>query len=205
MKNLTMVFMATVTVAIVACNNNNAPSKDDHSMMDQQEHMNMQEDTLADPDVKMVTATFTNVDPGVTSFMKSLMQQYLAVKNALADEKETEAAGGAGKMINVIKGFDKSLFTTDQKMEYDKVEADLKGQAEQIVAGKIDQQRAHFVNMSKAVYELVKAYGAGMTLYHDHCPMYNNGTMWLSETKDIRNPYYGDEMMNCGYVEEVIQ
>ncbi|MBK8611769.1 MAG: DUF3347 domain-containing protein [Chitinophagaceae bacterium] len=30
--------------------------------------------------------------------------------------------------------------------------------------------------MSKDMYDMVKAFGAGMTLYHDHCPMYNEGS-----------------------------
>lgn len=37
--------------------------------------------------------------------------------------------------------------------------------------------------MSQYVYALAKAFGGGRTLYHDHCPMYNDkGAMWLSET-----------------------
>jgi len=29
--------------------------------------------------------------------------------------------------------------------------------------------------------------------------------MWLSETKDVKNPYFGSEMPKCGSVEEVIK
>ena len=61
--------------------------------------------------------------------------------------------------------------------------------------------------MSKDMYDMVKAFGAGMALYHDHCPMAqdNKGAMWLSETKEIRNPYFGDKMMTCGSVEEMMK
>jgi hypothetical protein len=31
------------------------------------------------------------------------------------------------------------------------------------------------------------------------------GAMWLSESKEIKNPYFGDKMMECGSVEEEIQ
>ena len=58
------------------------------------------------------------------------------------------------------------------------------------------------------IYELVKAFGAGQPIYHDHCPMYNEnkgGAMWLSETKEIKNPYLGSEMPKCGTVEEGIR
>ena len=108
-------------------------------------------------------------------------------------------------MDDLMKGFDKSLLTTDQKRIYDDIEDDLKEHAEHISGSKLDHQREHFTMMSEDMYDLAKAFGAGMTLYHDHCPMYKDGSMWLSETKDIRNPYYGDEMMSCGSVEEKIQ
>ena len=54
---------------------------------------------------------------------------------------------------------------------------------------------------------LVKAFGGGKTLYHDHCLMYNDnkGAMWISEMADIKNPYMGSEMQTCGRVEEKIK
>ena len=57
------------------------------------------------------------------------------------------------------------------------------------------------------MYELVKNFGAGRPLYHDHCPMArdNQGAMWLSEVKEIKNPYFGAAMFSCGQVQEVIQ
>jgi hypothetical protein len=33
----------------------------------------------------------------------------------------------------------------------------------------------------------------------------DKGAMWLSENKEIKNPYYGEKMMECGTVEEVIE
>jgi hypothetical protein len=35
--------------------------------------------------------------------------------------------------------------------------------------------------------------------------MYNNGSEWLSETKEIKNPYMSPSMPGCGKVEEVLQ
>ena len=72
----------------------------------------------------------------------------------------------------------------------------------------IDHQREHFTMMSEDIYDLVRAFGGGQALYHDHCPMYNKdngGAMWLSETKEVKNPYFGSEMPKCGTVEEVIK
>jgi Cu(I)/Ag(I) efflux system membrane fusion protein len=32
----------------------------------------------------------------------------------------------------------------------------------------------------------------------------NKGAVWLSAEKDIMNPYYGDAMLTCGNVIEII-
>jgi len=43
-------------------------------------------------------------------------------------------------------------------------------------------------------------------LYLEYCPMANNntGAFWLSSEKEIRNPYFGDKMLRCGSVKEMI-
>jgi hypothetical protein len=43
-----------------------------------------------------------------------------------------------------------------------------------------------------------------MELFATFCPMAfdGKGTYWLSETKTIRNHYFGDKMMDCGEVKE---
>jgi Cu(I)/Ag(I) efflux system membrane fusion protein len=32
----------------------------------------------------------------------------------------------------------------------------------------------------------------------------NIGATWISETKEILNPYFGNEMLNCGETKEII-
>ncbi|WP_420601742.1 hypothetical protein [Flagellimonas sp.] len=46
----------------------------------------------------------------------------------------------------------------------------------------------------------------GNTFYVQQCPMANNnkGAVWLSTENEIRNPYYGDAMLKCGSVLEVL-
>ena len=89
------------------------------------------------------------------------------------------------------------------------MEADAKEHAEHISnnAAKINHQREHFDMLSQDVYDFVKAFPAGQTLYRDHCPMYNDGkgAMWLSETREIKNPYYGKKMITCGSIKEAIK
>ncbi len=200
MKKLIPVFVVVAAIVFSSCNSNT--TTEDHSKMNNNDSLPMQP-VAVDNDVKIVPVSFASVDPGVTSFMKVMVQNYLAVKNALADNNESDAASASDKMVTAMKSFDKSLLSADQKKVYDDVQDDLKEHAEHIAKNKLDHQRSHFSMMSEDMYNLVKAYGAGMNLYHDHCPMYNDniGAMWLSETKEIRNPYYGEKMMTCGSVE----
>lgn len=69
-------------------------------------------------------------------------------------------------------------------------------------------QRKVFSSLSNEMSTLVKGskLSAG-SLYLDYCPMANNneGAYWLSNEKEIRNPYFGDSMLKCGSVKETIQ
>ncbi|WP_428236507.1 efflux RND transporter periplasmic adaptor subunit [Gracilimonas sp.] len=35
-------------------------------------------------------------------------------------------------------------------------------------------------------------------LFKQYCPMYEGGSSWISDKKDIENPFYGTQMHNCG-------
>jgi hypothetical protein len=75
-------------------------------------------------------------------------------------------------------------------------------------ASTLAAQREVYALLSNDVITLVKSSGLSSgELYVDYCPMANNdkGANWLSAVKDIRNPYFGDEMPNCGEVQETIK
>jgi hypothetical protein len=210
MKKIFFSVLAISAIAISACNNGG--SKDEHDGHDMN---NMSKDTtkhataIEDKDVKAVAVAYTNVDGKAAASIKEIVDHYLHIKNALANDDAREAASAAKAMENAIDKLDKSLLTAEQKTAYDKNEEELKEHAEHLAKNgdKIKHQRSHFVMMSEVVYELVKNFGAGRPLYHDHCPMArdNQGAMWISEMKEIKNPYFGAEMLTCGTVEEVIK
>ena len=65
------------------------------------------------------------------------------------------------------------------------------------------EKRKNFVFLSTVMAKSVKAFGYGnQKLYVDYCPMANGnkGAYWLSQTKEIRNPYLGQKMPTCGEV-----
>ena len=66
----------------------------------------------------------------------------------------------------------------------------------------------HFPFSMMSFYKAIKAFGLmGKTVYYQFCPMMNDnkGAYWLSETNDIRNPYYGEAMPTCGETRETLK
>ena len=207
MKRIFFSILGICAILLASCNSGNDKNNHEGHEMNKD---TVQPATVEDnKDVKVVPVIYNNVDAKAAASIKEIVGHYLHIKNALVNDNGSEAAAGAKAMGNVINKFDKSLLTSEQKKEYDAIEEDLKEHAEHIGknADNIKHQRSHFSMMSEDVYDLAKAFGAGRALFHDHCPMFNEnkGAMWLSETKEIHNPYLGAEMPTCGSVEELIK
>ncbi|MGV3685084.1 MAG: DUF3347 domain-containing protein [Daejeonella sp.] len=138
--------------------------------------------------------------------VSNILVSYLELKNALTKDNDTDAASAATELANSLKGFDQSTLNAEQTEVYTDIEADALEHAEHIASnkGNIVHQREHFETLSAEMYELVKVTGAGQKLYYTNCPMYNDnkGANWLSETKEISNPYLGQAMLTCGSVKE---
>ncbi|HEX5152820.1 MAG TPA: DUF3347 domain-containing protein [Parafilimonas sp.] len=139
----------------------------------------------------------------------AVVNDYLTLKNALANDNGSNAADAGKQMMTSLQKLDAASLNADQKKVYDDVKDDMKEHAEHIStnASNIEHQREHFDMLSKDMYDLVKAVKPAKTLYQDHCPMYNDnkGANWLSETKEIKNPYLGKKMPDCGTVKEEIK
>ena len=75
------------------------------------------------------------------------------------------------------------------------------------VSDDLQTQRIHFTALSSDVVALMKHTEVRSgELFVQYCPMANEGAggYWLAAEKEVRNPYYGDEMLNCGEVKETI-
>lgn len=75
-------------------------------------------------------------------------------------------------------------------------------------ASDIEVQRALLSDLSNEMIAKVKATGLQSgEVYVEYCPMALNdkGASWLSNQKQVRNPYYGDSMLDCGEVKEILK
>ncbi len=155
------------------------------------------------------TSTSSTSAAGGSVAMKALVTGYLQLKNELTKDNSAAAATSGKALENALKNFSKSTLSPEQVKEFDDIQADAIEHAEHIGAnaGKIEHQREHFETLSKDMYDMVKSLGAGQVLYKDFCPMYNDnkGAFWLSETKEIKNPYLGKAMPTCGTIQEELK
>lgn len=131
---------------------------------------------------------------------------YLQLKNSLVADDGAGASEAARKLLTAFQNFDASQFTSEQQKEIDDIIEDATTQAEHIVenADKIAHQREHFVVLSTDIIDFIGLIGTEEKLYQDFCPMANDnkGAVWLSETREIKNPYLGSKMLSCGSVQK---
>lgn len=189
-------FAASLAVfSIVACNRNPKTSASSTPVKADE----------AKQESKQVNKPASNPEKG-PSPLKALISDYLSLKNALTTDNANDAATAGKAMVTDFDKFDQSGLSPEQKKSYTEIADDAREMAEHIgkSADRLPHQREHFDMLSKDMYDLVKIFGAGQTLYSDHCPMYNNnkGANWLSETKTIKNPYLGKAMPDCGSLKE---
>ncbi|MEO8950169.1 MAG: DUF3347 domain-containing protein [Mucilaginibacter sp.] len=200
MKNLIIIStIGLLSFSMVACNQSNKSTSGN-----------------ADKDTTAAKTTFpaepqskSGVDPKTTVSVKEMVENYLQLKNALTKDNSNDAATAGKALSDGFAKLDQSVLTPAQKKSYTDIADDAKEMAEHIgiSAGKLPHQREHFDMLSKDMVDLVKLFGAGQPLFVDHCPMYNNkkGADWLSETKEIKNPYMGANMSTCGAIKEELK
>lgn len=136
----------------------------------------------------------------------SIVAAYLDLKNELTKDDSKAAAEKGKALLTSLNQFDAKALDAKQQKGYADIADDAKENAEHIGdnPGKIDHQREHFVLLSKDINDLIALIGTKQKLYQDYCPMADEGkgAIWISETKEIKNPYEGSKMLTCGSVKK---
>jgi poly(3-hydroxyalkanoate) synthetase len=124
---------------------------------------------------------------------------YIGVKNALAGSNAGLTRSRAKELLRALSAPANSLQPAQQKIfatYADKLKSDSRqiGQATTLA-----MQRARFETLSNNMFALLSVLKVNSTtVYQQYCPM--KKAYWLSEAEEIRNPYYGEKMMECGTV-----
>ena len=141
--------------------------------------------------------------------LTAFFNQYIEMKDALVASDADLVANEAKESLQALKNTDMALLKGDAHMFWmenlDKMESALTAISD---SEDLEAQRKAFVDFNPILYKKVKAFGLdGKTAYFQFCPMANDdkGAYWLSTEENIRNPYYGDMMLECGEVRETLE
>ncbi|MBI2280394.1 MAG: DUF3347 domain-containing protein [Bacteroidetes bacterium] len=193
------ILFAIGSTTFISCGNqqNNEGDEHDHSDVHAHEH------TTEEHAPQGTTATYEGEKAKDLSL---ILESYFSLKNALVKDDAETAAEASEKLLARLNGFDMSVVSTDKMKEYMEIMEDAVENTEHISenADKIDHQREHFVNLSDDMNDLLALIGTDKKLYRDFCPMANDGkgAIWISETKEIQNPYMGTKMPTCGKIQK---
>lgn len=131
---------------------------------------------------------------------------YFQVKNGLVKDKLDESQKALAAIDQSLSKVNMGL-VKDQA--HDKWMEMLKGmkdaRAKMASAKDIEEVRKHFSMLSFHILEMTETFGINKeVVYKDYCPMAfgDQGAYWLSEQKDITNPYFGASMLACGEVKQ---
>lgn len=131
---------------------------------------------------------------------------YFKVKNGLVSDQLNQSQKDLTEIKKAVSQVDMKLLEGKAHDSWMKVQAQLNaavGAMEK--ASSIDEARKGFSTLSEAVLEMTELFGLNKeAVYKDYCPMAfgNQGAFWLSERKDITNPYFGASMLTCGEVKQ---
>jgi hypothetical protein len=148
-----------------------------------------------------------SVQPGFAQDkqQQALLTSYYDIKNALVSSDAAAAALKAGDFLKAVNGLDLTSFHGAEATAFKTYKEKLSFDARHISESKdLAHQREHFASFSVNFHKLAKSVKlSAQPVYYDYCPM--NKTYWLSASKEIQNPYYGKQMLDCGSVTETMK
>ena len=175
---------------------------DNHGEMNHDNNDGHHDDNMTSNTEKRELEASTQKKPATAS----ILEAYFQIKNGLVTDDKNAAAKGGTALLAAFSTFDMSKLSGETHKEYMEIYENAKEQAEHIVKSSIDHQREHFETLSTDISDLITLLGTDKKVYQAFCPMASDGkgAVWLSEFKEIKNPFFGSKMLTCGSVQKEI-
>jgi hypothetical protein len=130
--------------------------------------------------------------------VSKLYQNYIAIKSALASDDADKASKAASEFIKTASAVDYKV-VSEGNLNILRKDATLISETRNITT-----QRETFYNLSDNMIALTKEFKlSAKPVFVQYCPMAEGS--WLSDEKQIVNPYYGSSMLSCGTVKSEIK
>lgn len=163
--------------------------------------------TTLDNETQLETTKNSNdmaINDSQESNAEVILKNYFNLKDALVNDDQAEAKDLGMSLSKSLSSFDTSIYSDKEQTELQSITKNAQKHAEEISKNEIASQREHFKVLSKNITDMVAITGTEVRLYEQFCPMYDGGTAWLSTKEEIRNPYFGSQMLKCGKVQREI-
>ncbi len=145
---------------------------------------------------------------GFQNQLKALFNDYIKLKDALVKDDSKNVVGASKRLLDNLSKVDMKLLTDKAAHnQWMSLEKEINTAAMAISkTSKIAAQRTYFKNLSSYLTNVIEVFGINEKVYHQFCPMADNntGAYWLSKEEKVINPYFGDAMLTCGEVKQVI-
>ncbi len=131
---------------------------------------------------------------------KEITKNYLALKNNLLASDSLSVVKDALALQNSLQNFKFKKLSLEKMNEATTIRREIIALTVQVAATKnINKQRGIFKDLSAKFWDLAPKFKAeDATLHLQICPM--TSATWVSDSKEIKNPYYPKNMLTCGEV-----
>ena len=135
--------------------------------------------------------------------------KYIALKDAFVKEESNNIISQSEKIGAILSKVDiKLLENKEAQTFWMSLEKQLRVAVSSILKTTvIKEQRNHFKQVSASLIEALQVFGVNEKVFVAFCPMAdsNKGAYWLSVERKVINPYFGNKMLTCGEVKQVIE
>lgn len=150
-----------------------------------------------------------NTGPFNESFEK-LLGAYYQLKDALVASDSAKASAAAAQVGGAADSLKLEEIQGDSDGVIKETARSFSGtistSAKALAAEKnLEAKRKEFEIIADAIWSLTRTVKySGQKVYWQYCPMAFNdkGAYWMSNNKEILNPYFGKEMLHCGSNED---
>lgn len=149
------------------------------------------------------------VEGGFQNQLGDVFTSYLSLKDAFVSSDAGKIKAEAAKTQQALGKVDMKKVSGAAHNDWMNYTGGIESSLKEILSSQdIEAQRKSFRALTDNLYKSIKAFGlGGKNAFYEFCPMaFNNeGAYWISESEQIRNPYFGEKMLTCGEVKEKLK
>ena len=141
--------------------------------------------------------------------LKDVFSAYIILKDAFVKEESKNIISQSKKIAALLAKLDvKLLKNKEAHTSWVSLEKQLTISINLILKTTIiTAQRSYFKQLSFSLIAAVQIFGVDEKVFVAFCPMAdgNKGAYWLSKEEKVINPYFGNAMLTCGEIKQVIE